>query len=82
MTTLNALAPGDALRFPAVQRIVDLTAGNLTTHLRRLEDAGYVALDSTGRGRGATTLVALTPTGRAAFLAYRDELLNLLGSRP
>ena len=38
MTTLTALADGDRLGFPRLQALLDATAGNLSTHLRKLED--------------------------------------------
>ncbi|WP_300080514.1 transcriptional regulator [Propioniciclava sp.] len=78
VTTLATLAKGDALRFPALQSITELTAGNLTTHVRKLEDAGYVVVRTSGRGRASSTTIALTPSGRSAFAAYRAELLRLL----
>ena len=78
VTTLTTLAKGDALRFPALQSITELTAGNLPTHVRKLEDAGYVVVRTSGRGRASSTTIALTPSGRSAFAAYRAELLRLL----
>lgn len=80
MTTLDeALADGDEIAFPALQKLLDMTAGNLTTHLAKLEAAGYVASTKTFAGRRPTTLVTITPAGRAAFRAYRTQLLDLLG---
>lgn len=80
MTTLTeALADGDEITFPALQKLLDMTAGNLTTHLTKLADAGYVALTKTFAGRKPVTYVALTLTGRAAFQAYRAQLIALLG---
>src|SRR5690606_4341456 len=42
MTTLTSLPRGDRLTFPRLQALVEASAGNLSTHLRRLEEAGYV----------------------------------------
>jgi DNA-binding MarR family transcriptional regulator len=75
MVTLAELAPGDTLSFPRLQELLELTAGNLITHLRKLEDAGYV----TTRKSGRVTTAALTNEGRAAFTAYRKALAALLG---
>jgi len=42
MVTLAALPPGDTLSFTRLQDMLELTPGNLITHLRKLQDAGYV----------------------------------------
>jgi DNA-binding transcriptional ArsR family regulator len=77
MVTLAGLAPGDTITFSRLQQILDLTAGNLTTHLRRLEDAGYATTDSVGNGRAARTSIALTATGRMALSAYVKNVRSL-----
>ena len=80
MTTLDeALADGDQVTFPGLQKLLGMTAGNLTTHLAKLEAAGYVELTKSFAGRKPMTTIALTPHGRAAFRTYRRELLDLLG---
>lgn len=73
-------SPDDEVTFPRLQRDLDLTAGNLTTHLAKLEQAGYVATTKTFTGRKPVTYVRLTEEGRAAFRTYRAALLALLGS--
>lgn len=78
--TLAALAPGDRLAFPRLQRDLGMTAGNLSTHLRKLEDAGYVAVDKTHEGRSPVTHLSLTPAGRRAFEDYAQALQAVLGS--
>ena len=78
MATLTALPTGDTLSFTRLQAMLDLTAGNLITHLRKLEDAGYLASETTGNGRASRTSVALTPDGRAAFGNYTAALRALL----
>ncbi len=78
VATLAALDPGDELSFPRLQKVLDMTAGNLSTHLRKLEDAGYVRITKTHEGRTPATYLALTSTGRAAFERYTDALTTLL----
>ncbi len=78
MTTLTALPDGDRLTFPRLQKLLDATAGNLSTHLRRLEDAGYVAVSKGHRGRIPSTDVEATPLGRRAFEDYTTALRALL----
>ena len=55
------------------------TDGNLGSHLRKLEDAGFVAVRKEVEGRGLVTRYSLTPGGRAAFREYVDQLAALLG---
>jgi DNA-binding PadR family transcriptional regulator len=53
--------------------------GNLITHLRKLEDAGYRDSAMTGNGRASRTSIALTRRGRAAPDTHTDALRDLLG---
>ncbi|PRW63790.1 transcriptional regulator [Actinopolyspora mortivallis] len=77
MTTLAALPNEDRIAFGRLRELLDMTPGNLITHLRRLEEAGYTDSVRTGSGRG-TTYVALTEEGRAAFDTYTRQLRALL----
>ena len=61
-----------------VQRESGLTKGNLSSHLARLEEAGYVAIQKTYRGRVPLTLLKLTAAGKSAFDRYRKEMNGLL----
>ena len=79
LVTLAALNQGDTLSFTRLQNMLDLTPGNLITHLRKLEDAGYLTSEKNGDGAGSTTTVALTTRGRAALDAYTEALRSLLG---
>ncbi|MBM6403858.1 transcriptional regulator [Phycicoccus sp. CSK15P-2] len=78
VATLNSLGPGDSLSFTRLQGILGLTAGNLITHLRRLEEAGYVRVERSGEGRSARSSTALTDVGRAALTTYRRSLAAIL----
>ena len=55
-----------------------LTKGNLSSHLAKLEEAGYVEIEKTFRGKIPLTLLRLTRDGRAAFGAYRKAMGGLL----
>jgi len=78
MVTLASLPDGDTLTFTRLQQLIGLTAGNLITHLRKLEDAGYVRSEKTGNGPSAQTSVTLTHGGRAALDHYTSVLRELL----
>ena len=79
MATLAALPEGVALSFTRLQDMLELTPGNLITHLRKLEDTGYLTSKKTGNGTASRTSIGLTGLGRAALEAYRDALRGLLG---
>ncbi|HEX3807404.1 MAG TPA: transcriptional regulator [Gaiellaceae bacterium] len=78
VATLAALEDGDALSFTRLQTMIGLTPGNLITHLRKLEDAGYVGAVKSGNGAASRTDVALTARGRVAFATYSASLRELL----
>jgi DNA-binding MarR family transcriptional regulator len=80
--TLAALPKGDRMSFPRLQELLDMTAGNLSTHLRKLEDAEYVEVAKTHEGRTPVTYLALTTRGRRAFEDYTEALKSLLGAKP
>ena len=70
MATLAAVPVGDELHFPRLRELLDMTAGNLSTHLSKLEGAGYVQQNKTYSGRSPATYLALTSEGRVAFERY------------
>lgn len=78
--TLSTLPVGDRMSFPRVQELLDMTAGNLSTHLRKLEDAGYVEVTKAHQGRTPITYLALSKAGRRAFEDYTDTLRDVLGA--
>jgi len=77
-SVLATLDVDDSLSFPRLQSMLDLTSGNLATHVRKLEEAGYVAVTQLGRGRTSKTTISLTDAGRTAFDTYRSTLRSML----
>lgn len=75
VATLNAVEEAD---FRYLLNATGLTKGNLSTHLSKLEEAGYVQIEKTFRGKTPLTLLRLTPQGRATFEAYRRNMLRFL----
>ncbi len=59
-----------------------LTWGNLSAHLNKLEEAGYIEIEKGYKGKKPNTMAHLTPAGRAAFLAYRQNLKQALDNLP
>jgi DNA-binding MarR family transcriptional regulator len=80
MVTLATLGDGDDLSFTRLQELIGLTPGNLITHLRKLEDAGYVTTAKSGSGVNARTSVSLSRLGRKALDDYTAVLRKLLDS--
>lgn len=72
------LAGVEEADFLWVQRESELTKGNLSSHLAKLEGAGYVKIEKTYRGKIPLTLLRLTRSGRAAFESYKKSLNGLL----
>ena len=59
----------------------ELDKGDLSSHLAKLEEAGYVEIERTNRGKVPPTLLRLTRSGRAAFDGYRKRLNTALVER-
>jgi DNA-binding transcriptional ArsR family regulator len=64
--------------FLFLQRETKLTKGNLSSHLMKLEEASYIEIEKTFRGKIPLTLVRLTQNGRTAFQDYRRTMNGLL----
>lgn len=60
--------------FLYLRRETDLTKGNLSSHLSKLEQAGYVEIEKTYKGKIPLTVCCLTETGRKTFEEYRQQL--------
>jgi DNA-binding MarR family transcriptional regulator len=78
VATLAALPDDDTLSFTRLQELIGLTPGNLITHLRKLDEAGYITVEKTGNGVASRTSIAITRVGRAAFETYTAALRDLL----
>lgn len=64
--------------FLYLQRETGMNKGTLSSHLTRLEEAGYVEIEKTFRGKLPQTLLRLTPQGRKAFDQYRRAIKGAL----
>ena len=61
-----------------LENTLGLTAGNISSHMSRLESAGYVRIEKSFAGKRPRTNYALTKVGRAAFERYRTQVDRLL----
>ena len=78
MTLLVSVPEDDRFAFGFVQRELSLTAGNLTTHLRKLEEADYLATTKEFVEAKPRTWLQATPLGRQAFAEYLSSLHDVL----
>lgn len=78
LTTLNEVGEQNRIAFTKLRAMLDMTAGNLSTHLRKLEDAGYIEVTKTIEGRSPATYVGISPEGKLAYAQYRKALRELL----
>jgi DNA-binding MarR family transcriptional regulator len=79
MATLAYVERADAT---FLQKQTGLTWGNLSSHVSKLEAAGYVAVEKTFVDRKPKTLLQLTEAGRTAFAEYRTRMLEALEGPP
>ena len=77
MAYLSAVNPAS---FPELLEKTSATNGNLSTHLTKLETAGYVRQEKGYKGKRPQTLVHLTEAGRSAWINYLDAMKKLLGA--
>jgi len=78
MAALVGMDDGDKADFTFLRDLLGLTDGNLSVHLQRLEEAGYVAVEKTFVGRRPKTWIWAAPEGRAAFAVHVDALERII----
>ena len=72
----------ESVDFVYLRRLTGLTWGNLSTHLSKLEEANYVAMEKEFRGKKPNTMIHLTDRGRAAFREYKKSMQRILDDLP
>lgn len=75
------LSGAGAAEFNELKKQLQASDGNLSVHLSKLEEAGYVAIAKSFIGKKPLTRVSLTDKGRSAFIAYLTAIEALLPSR-
>ena len=78
---MAVLSGVDSADFNTLKGRLQTTDGNLSVHLRKLEEAGFVAVTKSFVGRKPLTEARLTEEGRTAFVAYLDAMAGLLPAR-
>lgn len=77
---MSALAVNEALDFNALKEYLDVTDGNLASHLKALEKEEFIAVEKSFVGRKPNTKYFMTKNGRTAFLEHLKILENLVKS--
>jgi DNA-binding MarR family transcriptional regulator len=72
----------DSIDFVYLKRVTGMSWGNLSTHLTKLEEGGYISLSKTFQDKKPNTMIQLTDEGRQAFRQYKDSMQQALGDLP
>ena len=75
---LSLLIANEELPFRALKEMLDVTDGNLSSHLAKLEEAEYIKIEKSFVGKRPKTIVHITETGRKAFKNYIEELKKFI----
>jgi DNA-binding MarR family transcriptional regulator len=78
MAIMSLLAANTELSFTEMKQTLGMTDGNLSVHLRTLQESGYIAVTKTFQDRKPLTTCSLTPAGRKAFTKYIDLLEQIV----
>jgi DNA-binding transcriptional ArsR family regulator len=78
LAIVSVLAAVESLSFTELRDRLEMTDGNLSVHLQKLEERGYVAIDKQFVGRRPLTTCRLTAAGRKAFGRYLDQLETIV----
>jgi len=81
MAALVALEAGNEVDFTYLRQLLEVTDGNLGAHLRKLEEAGYIAVTKTFVERKPRTYVSATPTGRLVFQEHVAALQSIFKAK-
>jgi DNA-binding MarR family transcriptional regulator len=81
MAALVTLEPTNEVEFAYLRDLLDVTDGNLGAHLRKLEEAGYIAVNKTFVERKPRTFISATPEGRRVFKEHVAALESILKSK-
>lgn len=80
LAAMAYLSGAGAADFNELKSKVGGTDGNLSVHLRKLEEAGYVSVEKTSAGNRPRTVCRLTDRGREAWIAYIARLQSMIQS--
>ena len=82
MSLVTSLDGEMHIEFTYLQKILQVTAGNLGAHLRKLEDEGFISIQKTFLSRNAHTYIETTALGHQAFAEHVAALADILQQTP
>jgi len=72
----------DSADFTFLMNQTGMSWGNLSAHMSKLEEAGYLTVEKSFKGKRPNTMLRLTPQGRTAFQTYRQTMKQVLDGLP
>jgi len=78
---MSVLMVNDRVDFNSMKELLDLTDGNLASHIAALEKAEYIKIEKSFIGKKTNTTYSVTKSGRKAFTAHLDALEKLIKKR-
>ncbi len=81
LAILTVLSAAEEVQFTFLEQVLGLTRGNLSSHVSKLEEAGYLTVTKTFEVRTPVTRYRITPRGKRALEEYRGQMLRSLGKR-
>ncbi len=82
LAIMAALVSCDGMNFISLRDLVGATDGNMTTHLKKLEEVEYIQISKEFVGKKPQTTIALSPKGRQAFKDYLSVLDSFINPEP
>lgn len=79
---MSVLYVVESADFTFLMNQTGMTWGNLSAHMSKLEEAGYLQVEKTFKGRRPYTILRLTPEGREALRVYRRKMRQVLDELP
>jgi DNA-binding MarR family transcriptional regulator len=77
---MSALMVNESINFNELKELIDVTDGNLASHLKTLEESGYIKVQKGFIGRKTNTTYTVTRNGEKAFKAHLDALEKMIRS--
>ena len=77
---MSALMVNDEVNFNELKELIQVTDGNLASHLKTLEEQDYIKVEKGFVGRKTNTTYSVTKTGEKAFKAHLDALEQMIKS--
>jgi DNA-binding MarR family transcriptional regulator len=77
---MSALMVNEAINFNELKELLNITDGNLASHLKTLEESGFIKIQKGFIGRKTNTTYSITKTGEKAFKTHLTALEKMIGA--